>query len=150
MPKVTQLLIVGLSQVLDCDDSGGQPLWQGHCHGPLSPPPFYTLPSSALLTGGQGGQGAATSFFSGLLFFSAMAHSPFCTALNSMGFRSPYSPEATSMTGGHRGKCSAQIYPSFPRASRPHLGCVGKAGDSEPPSLTLSSHPSPCQQGLTH
>lgn len=61
------------------------------------------LPHSALskpLTGGQVGQWAATSFFSGLLFFSAMVQRPFCTALNSMGFRSPYSPEATSMTKG--------------------------------------------------
>jgi hypothetical protein len=61
------------------------------------------LPNSALstpLTGGQVGQWAGSSFFPGLLFFSAMVQRPFCTALNSMGFRSPYSPEATSMTRG--------------------------------------------------
>lgn len=87
---------------------------------PYSCPLLYTLPSSPLLTGGQVGQAAATSFFSGLLFFSAMAHSPFCTALNSMGFRSPYSPEATSMTGEQKG--SAQLSST--------LGSQGQASPS--------------------
>lgn len=38
------------------------------------------------------------SALSGLLFFSAMVHIPFWTARNRTGLRSPYSPEATSMT----------------------------------------------------
>lgn len=70
-------------------------------HGPS---PLHHSALSALstpLTDGQVGQWAGTSFFSELLFFSAMAQSPFCTALNSIGFRSPYSPDATSMTRGH-------------------------------------------------
>lgn len=38
------------------------------------------------------------SALSGLLFFSAMVHMPFWTARNRTGLRSPYSPEATSIT----------------------------------------------------
>lgn len=103
LQELTLLLTVGLSQ------APGFPLHSssndsGDCSlaGSLSIAPS-PLPHSALstpLTGGQVGQWAGTSFFSGLLFFSAMVQRPFCTALNSMGFRSPYSPEATSMTRG--------------------------------------------------
>lgn len=42
------------------------------------------------------------SALSGLLFFSAMVHMPFCTARNRTGLRSPYSPEATSITAEHK------------------------------------------------
>lgn len=124
MSKVTQLLLVclivssrytprpGIFLVPNgYDASRRQPLWQGHRQWPHIPPSptWHSLPPPPLLTGGQGGQGAGTSFFSGLLFLSAVAHSPFCTALNSMGFRSPYSPEATSMTGDTQGVLSQDL-----------------------------------------
>lgn len=100
---LTLLLTVGLSQApgfpLHSDSkASGDSSWQRLLSMVPSPLPHSAL--STPLTGGQVGQWAGTSFFSGLLFFSAMVQRPFCTALNSMGFRSPYSPEATSMTRG--------------------------------------------------
>lgn len=67
----------------------------------LAPLPAPSPPPAAL-TSGQGGPGAGAAFFSRLLL--SLAHSPRCTARNSMGFRSPYSPEATSITGTASGR----------------------------------------------
>lgn len=65
--------------------------------GPAPPPQgsrsLLCSPLTATQCAGHDG-----SAFSGLLFFSAMVHMPFCTARNRTGLRSPYSPEATSIT----------------------------------------------------
>lgn len=67
----------------------GTPLSAALCHQ------RRLLSSPLTVTQCAGHDGSALS---GLLFFSAMVHMPFWTARNRTGLRSPYSPEATSIT----------------------------------------------------
>lgn len=67
----------------------GTPLPDTPCHH------RRLLSSPLTVTQCAGHDGSALS---GLLFFSAIVHMPFWTARNRTGLRSPYSPEATSIT----------------------------------------------------